>query len=93
VTGSLTDILNIAGTDALLASADTAAGRLHLALKVGLHGGHTGIDQQQGLVILGDQGEAGQTQMALALKKGQEHFPEFVYSVRFLTHWNYLHKK
>ena len=57
-------------------------GGLHLALEVGLHGGHAGVDQQQRCVILGDQREAGQTQMALALKVAQEHFPQLVYAVR-----------
>ena len=87
MTGSLTDVFNIAGTDALLASADTLAGRLDLTLEIRLHGSHTGIDQKQGLVILGDQGKTGKAQVLLALKIGQEHFAQFIYAVGFLCHW------
>ena len=86
VAGSLTDVLDIAGADALLAGADPVPGRLHLAGEIGLHGGHAGIDQQQRRVILGNQREAGQTQVALALKEGKEHFPEFIHSIGFLAH-------
>ncbi len=68
VTGSLADVLNVAGTDALLAGADPAAGRLHLTLEIGLHGSHAGVDQQQRLVILGNQGKAGQAQVFLGFK-------------------------
>ena len=78
VAGGLTDVLNVAGADALLAGADPAAGGLHLALEIGLHGGHAGVDQQQGLVILGDQRKAGQAQMTLTLEEGQEHLPQLV---------------
>ena len=81
MTGSLTDVLNITGTDALLAGADTAAGRLYLTLEVGLHGCHAGVDQQQRLIVLGDQRKAGQAQMALALKVAQEHLTQFVQTV------------
>jgi hypothetical protein len=86
VTGGLTDVLDIAGTDALLAGADSAARGLHLTLEIGLHGGHAGVDQQQGLIILRNQREAGQTQVTFAFKEAQEHFPEFVYTIGFVTH-------
>ena len=92
VTGGLADVLDVTGTDALLAGADTAAGRLHLTLEIGLHGSHAGVDQQQGLIILGNQRKAGQTQMLLAFKEGQEHFAQFVYAVRLGIHGNYLQK-
>jgi hypothetical protein len=85
VTGSLTDVLNITGTNALLASADTAARGFYFTLKVGLHRCHTGVDQQKRLVILRDQGETGQAQMTFTFKVGKEHLTQFVYTIRF-TH-------
>ena len=81
--GSLADVLDIAGTDALLAGADTAAGRLHFTGEVGLHRGHAGVDQQQRRIVLGDQGKAGQAQMLLALEKAQEHLTQLVYAIGF----------
>ena len=75
MTGRLTNILNITGTDTLLAGADASSGRLHLALKIGLHGCHTGINQQQRGIVLWNQRKAGQT-----------NFPQFIYAVGFLTH-------
>ena len=93
VTGSFADILNIAGTNALLAGADTVTGRLDLTLEIGLHRCHTGVDQQQGLVILRDQREAGQTQVLLAFKEAQKHLTQLVYAICFCSHWNYLHNK
>ena len=86
VAGSLADVLDIAGTDALLAGADSVTGGLHLTGEVGLHRRHTGVDQQQRSIVLRDQGKAGQTQMALALEEGEEHFPKFVYAVRLSAH-------
>ena len=92
VTGSLTDILDIAGTDTLLAGADPVTGRLHLAGKVRLHWRHAGVDQQQRRIVLRNQREAGQAQMALALKERQEHLTQFVYAVRLGIHGFYLQK-
>ena len=90
--GSVADILNIAGTDALLAGGDPVTGRLLLAGKVGLHGRHTGVDQQQAGIVLGDQGKAGQTQMVFGLKEVQEHFPQLVETVVLgLRHNHFLH--
>ena len=43
VTSGLTDVLDIAGTDALLAGADTAAGGLDLTLEVGLQIGRAHV--------------------------------------------------
>ena len=87
VTCGLTDVFNITGTDTLLTGADSSAGRLDLTSKVGLHGSHTGVDQQQGFIVLRNQGEAGQTQMVLALKKLEEHLAQFIYAIRFMSHW------
>ena len=91
VAGGLADVLNVAGADALLTGAYPAAGGLLLPGEPGLHGGHAAVDQQQGGVVLRDQGEAGQTEMALALEKFQEHLPQLVQAVRFgFFHGNYL---
>ena len=78
VAGGLADVLNIAGTDALLTGAYPVAGGLLLPGEPGLHGGHAAVDEQQGGGVLGDQGEAGQAEMSLALKKRQEHLPQFI---------------
>ena len=83
VAGGLADIFNVAGADALLAGADPVTGRLLFALEVGLHGGHAGVDEQKAGVVLGNQREAGQAQMALALKKAQKHLSQLVKSEFF----------
>ena len=86
MTGSLADILDITGTDTLLAGAHPSSGRLHLALKIGLHRRHAGVDQQKRRIILGNQRKAGQAQMLLALKEAQKHLAQFIYTVGFFTH-------
>ena len=86
VTGGLAHVLNVAGTDALLTGADAAAGRLLLALEPGLHGGHAGIDQQDGFVVLGYQRKAGQAQVAFGLKELQEQLPQLVQAVIGMAH-------
>ena len=92
VAGSVADVLNIAGTDALLAGGDPVTGRLLLAGEVGLHGRHAGVDQQQRGIVLGNQGKAGQTQMVFGLKEVQEHFPQLVETVVLgLRHNHFLH--
>ena len=87
VAGGLADILDVAGTDALLAGADPVTGRLHLTLEIGLHWRHAGIDEQQRRIILGDQRKAGQAQVTLAFKERKEHFAQFIYAVRLGIHW------
>ena len=83
MTGSLTHVVNIAGADALLASADTLAGRLFFTLEPGLHRGHTCIDQQNGCVVLRHQRKAGQTQMILTLKIAEEQLSQFIQTFLF----------
>ena len=84
------DVVDVAGADALLAGADPVTGGLLLALEPGLHGSHTGVDEEQGLVVLGDQGEAGQTQVAvLLLKVAEEHLPQLVEAVVRMGHGGY----
>ena len=88
VAGRLADVLNVTGADALLAGTHPAAGRLHLPLEVGLHWRHAGVDQQQRLVILGNQGKAGQAQVPFALKERQKHLPELIDAIGFSVHHN-----
>ena len=57
------------------------AGRLLLPGEPGLHGRHAAVDEQQGGVVLGDEGEAGQAQMPLCLKEFQEHLAQLVEAV------------
>ena len=72
------DVLNVAGTDALLAGADAVAQRLLLALEIRLHRRHAGVDQQQRRVVLRDQRKAGQAQMPLRFKEAQKHLTQFI---------------
>ena len=90
--GGVADVLNIAGTDALLAGGDPVTGRLLLAGEVGLHGRHAGVDQQQGRIVLRDQGKAGQAQMSFRLKEVQEHLPQLIETVVLgFRHDDFLH--
>ena len=70
--------LDIRGADALLAGGHTMAGRLLLRQEPLLHGSHAAVDQQQAGVVLRHQGEAVQTQVALALKEAQVLFTQFI---------------
>ena len=90
VAGGVADVLDVAGADALLAGAHPVAGGLLLPGEPGLHGGHAGVDEEQGGVVLGDQGEAGQAQVTLGLKKLEEHLSKLVDAVLFGCHGNYL---
>ena len=87
VAGGVADVLDVAGTDALLAGAHAVTGRLLLAGEEGLHGGHAGVDEEQGRVVLGNQGKAGQAQMPFGLEEGEEHLAQLVYAVLFGCHW------
>ena len=79
----LAHVLDVAGADALLAGGHPVAGR-HLGTgEIGLERGHTRINQQQALVVVGHQRKAGQAQMALALKEGEVHLAQLVYTVLF----------
>lgn len=70
----LSDILNITGTDTFLAGGHSLPGRDFLPCKIRLQRRHTGIDQQQAVVIMGHQREAFHHQMALAFKKSRNIF-------------------
>ena len=86
VAGGVAHVVDVAGADALLAGADAVAGGLLLALEPGLHGGHAGVDQQDGFVVLGHQRKAGQAQMAFRLEELQEHFPQLIQTVIGMAH-------
>ena len=80
VAGSVTYIFNITGTHALLAGGDTGRGRLHFASKERFKGCHASTNNQQGRVILRNQGCTGQHQMATILEKFQELFADLITS-------------
>ena len=65
-----------------LASAEVSYnGRTELLLlpgEEGLHGGHAAVDEQQAGVVLRDEREAVQTQVALALKEGKVLVTQFI---------------
>ena len=56
---SASHIFDIASTHATLASCYPGAGRLHLAREKGLQRRHAGTNQEQGWIILRNQGKAG----------------------------------
>jgi hypothetical protein len=62
-------------------------GRLLLTGEIGLHRSHTGVDQQQRCVILGNQGKARKTEMALGFKETQVHLTQFVDTELFHGHY------
>ena len=86
VARGLADVFNVAGADALLAGADAVARRLLIALEVGLHRRHAGVDEQQARIILRDEREARQTQVPLRLEKAQEHLTQFIQTIWFHNH-------
>ena len=86
VARGLADVFNVAGADALLAGADTVARRLLVALEIGLHRRHAGVDEQQARIILRDEREARQTQVPLRLEKAQEHLAQFIQTIWFHNH-------
>ena len=81
--GRFSDILDISGTDALLAGRDPAPGRSLRSGKPRLHRCHTCVDQKQTLVIMRNQREARKHQVPLALKKFQVHPAQFIYAIFF----------
>ena len=83
MSGCLTHILNVTGTDTFLAGSHPASGRNLLSCKIGLQGRHAGVDDQQTVVIVGHQGKALHPQVLLALKKFQIHPSQFIYAVWF----------
>ena len=86
VARGLADVFNVAGADALLAGADAVARRLLIALEVGLHRRHAGVDEQQARIILRDEREARQAQVPLRLEKAQEHLAQFIQTIWFHNH-------
>ena len=83
VAGSLAHVLQVTGTDALLAGRHTPAGRDLLPGEIGLQRSHAGVNDQQALVIVRNQGKAVHAQMPLALEKSQKHLTQLVYTIIF----------
>ena len=81
VSCGLAYVLDIAGTNTLLARCNAASRRNLLPRKVRLQGSHTGVDQQKALIVLGNEGETRQTEMSLALKEREIHLTQFVNTV------------
>ena len=79
----LADVFNVTGADALLAGADAVARRFLVALEVGLHRRHAGVDEQQACIVLRDERKARQAQVFLRLEKAQEHLAQFIQTIRF----------
>ena len=78
VAGSVADVVDIRRADALLAGSDPAVWRgLHSKEKF-FHGRHAGIDEQQALIVDGDQRIAGKAGMALTLEKREKLLAQLV---------------
>ena len=86
VAGRMADVFDIAGADALLTGGDAVARRLFLAGEPGLHGGHACVDEQDGFVVLRNEGKARQTQMAFGFEKLQVHLAQLIEAVRLVCH-------
>ena len=69
VTGRAAYVVDVPGTDALLARRDPVRRRDELARKVRLERGHAGADEEQAGVVFRNEGKTVQDQMFLALKK------------------------
>ena len=80
VASSTTNVFNVTGTYAFLASSNTRRRRFHFASEERFERCHACTDNQQGRVILGNQRCAGQHQMLFFLKKFQELFADFITS-------------
>ena len=74
--GRIADFLDIAGTDALLHVGQAGAGGMGSAHQVGHEGMHTGGGEEDGGVILGDDGGRLNALMSLGLHEGLEHFAQ-----------------
>ena len=81
MSGSLSDIVDIAGTDALLAGGNPASGRDLSACEPGLHRCHACIDEQKALVIMRNERKARECKMSFAFKKLQIHLTQFIYAI------------
>ena len=78
VTGSLSNPFNIRCPDALLTGSDPYIRRNSLSQEVLFQRCHTGVDEQQTLVALRNQGKAWQPGMVLAFKERKVFFSQFV---------------
>ena len=90
MTGCLADILDITGTNTFLTGRYTSSRRNLLSGEIWLQRSHTGIDQQQAVVIVRYKRKALHRQMSLALKEFQEHFSQFIYTVLFHVISSYI---
>ena len=71
----LADVIDIAGTHALLTRRNTLLGRNLQSGKVRLKRCHARVDQKKALVILRNKGKAVHLKMVLRLEKVEVHFP------------------
>ena len=80
VASSTANVFNVTGTYAFLASGDTRRRRFHFASEERFEGCHTCTDNQQGRVVLRNQGRTGQHQMLFFFEKFKELFANFITS-------------
>ena len=78
VTCGVTDAFEVRRSDTLLAGADAVSGRGNFTCEELLHRCHTGVDEQERLVVVGNEREARQAKVILALKESEVLFADFV---------------
>ena len=73
MTGCLSDILDITGSNTFLAGCHACPRRDLLSGEIRLQRCHACVDQKQTVVVMRHQGKTLHYQMSLALEKVQEH--------------------
>ena len=74
----VTYALQVGSTDALLTGGNAGAGRNLLAREEFLHGSHARVDEQQGLIVDGNQRIRGQAEVILGFKEGEIFLSQIV---------------
>ena len=94
VPGGMADALEVGGTDAFLAGADAMARGFDLAGEVFLHRGHAGVDEQEGFVVLRDEGKGREAQVSFGFEEGEELLSQIIDRrplhgwCSFMSYWN-----
>ena len=83
MSGRLADVLDIAGTNALLAGCHPASWRDLRAGEIRLQRRHPCVDQQKAVVIVRHKRKTRQDQVSLALEELQVHPAQIIHAILF----------
>ena len=83
------DFVDIAGADALLHVGQARAGRVLRAQQIRHQRMHAGRGEQNGRVVLRDDGRAGDDRVAMVFKEAQIHCAQFVSGLRFQNYHSF----